>query len=104
MPTHYRIIEYVGDQDWLDKQLDNSIHGVKAFSKGRITVADIDLNDSFSIEFVRSSIRALVAKIIDNRAATHDAAHGTYFPGVCEECLALGWIDSNGAWTPPSQT
>lgn len=91
MPTHYRIIEYIG----LDKQLDRSIHGVKVLPKGRITVADIDLNDGFSIEFARNSIRALVAKIIDKRAM-HD-------PARCEVCSALGWIDSNGNRIPPKQ-
>lgn len=28
----------------------------------------------------------------ERRAAIHDAAHGTYFPGPCEECAALGWL------------
>ena len=27
------------------------------------------------------------------RRAVHDSAHGTYFPGKCQECLDEGWDD-----------
>lgn len=49
-------------------------------------------------ENVKKQIKILPS--ISHRSAAHDAGHGTYFPGPCEECLAAGWVDSEGKWIP----
>ena len=36
-----RILEYVGEREWAEKQVANSLHGTKTLPKGRITAVTL---------------------------------------------------------------
>lgn len=65
MATQYRIVKYEGPEEWLDKQLDNSMpQGVKEMGPlTSISVAAIDPEDNISIELCRDKFRRLIAKL-----------------------------------------
>jgi hypothetical protein len=50
----YRIIEYDGDETWINKQLDMSIHGTKELGNNKITAATISSEDHESIDIARN--------------------------------------------------
>ncbi len=59
----YRIIEYDGEEEWVNNQLDMSIHGKKILAKGTITVATISSEDNESIDIARNWLQDLQAVI-----------------------------------------
>ena len=68
MAQHYRVVLYDGDQEWIDKQVDRSIHGVKQVGANTITVADVSSEDARSISFFRNIVRQLEATVLDDDA------------------------------------
>lgn len=74
MPKIYRVICYDGPDEWLERQLDKSIHGVRQFTKVAqdgtklndctITVATIDPEDALSIEIARNKLFSPIATIV----------------------------------------
>ncbi len=71
MPKLYRIIEYDGPQEWIDQQVDGSIHGERRVSSGNtIRAATIDPEDKVSVASVRDKMRAVTAKIVPLRRET----------------------------------
>ena len=70
----YRIIEYDGDEEWINNQLDNSNNGVKIFPLGKVTIATISINDYESIDIARNwlqNTQAVIRRI--NKEDTKEA-------------------------------
>lgn len=63
MPKIYRVICYDGPDEWLAKQLDASIHGLRQMGAGSIAVATIDPEDGLSIKIARDKLFTSVATI-----------------------------------------
>lgn len=66
----YRIIEYDGDEEWINSQIDNSIHGTKTLPRGKITAATISSKNNESINIARNWLQepqAVIIKIDSHR-------------------------------------
>ncbi len=56
----YRIIEYDGDEKWINNMLDSSIHGTRIFTnENKITVGTISQLDNESIDLARNYLQEI---------------------------------------------
>lgn len=59
----YRIIEYDGEEEWVNQMLDASLHGTKKIPHGKISAATISSEDNESIDIARNWLQDLQAVI-----------------------------------------
>jgi hypothetical protein len=68
MAVLYRIIQYEGPQEWIDKTLNRSIHGEQQCGPtGVIRAATIDPEDELSVTLCRDKLRNMVAQLESSR-------------------------------------
>lgn len=99
MPKVYRVICYEGNEAWIEKQLDSSIHGTKPVGFDcSITVATIDLEDELSVEIARDKLFNTVATLTAREpygilfeTTQHSDNFGTIRLEMDTERLALYW-------------
>ena len=67
MAQHYRVLLYEGDSEWIEKCLDQSIHGTKDISRvNKITAADVSPEDARAILFFRNAIHRAQATVAES--------------------------------------